>query len=286
MKKEPLQSSGGKVLCGSPKSLKAPGTVNWHASDESLLWKNSATTLALIVAVLASMVFIPHVYSTRPVVSSQWTNKPPIIDGKFSPGEWSNPQIVFQTPPYPGNYLDAFIYFANNNSTLYAMVDAVGDQTDHKWDEALLVFVFPGKVWVEFWGADGRKCDATGNWCTIPAGVTTAIGYGTSPNSPFKHKIYEAQIPLALMNATAGQSVDFCSPQKPTGGSISYDYDTGRDNVWPDGLVQKDVQTWGILGLASTTVPEFPTAWLIMTVGLLAATILVTSNRRLHEKAI
>jgi hypothetical protein len=236
------------------------------------------------VALLVALMLVPLVHwvgqasasSSRPIIHSVWATTPPSINGQFEAGEWGNPQIVFTVPPYDNSYLNASVYFANDASKLYVMVDAVGDQTDDRGDESLLVFNYPHWVWVEFWGVGGTICRGGAGGCFAPSGTIGAVGYYTSPNSAQRHKIYEVSIPLASLNATAGQTLDFCSPKKPlgtsvppTGGSsISFDESTRRDNPWPDGLVfyvdpatntaHTDVNTWGRLSLAPNPVPEFP----------------------------
>ena len=84
-----------------------------------------------------------------------------------------------------------------------------------------------------------------------------AVGFGDSPNSATPHRIYEFSIPLTLISAMPGQSIDFSSPAlgfKPV--SMPYDPATGHDNVWPLGLVYDPSgilgeDTWGILSLSS-----------------------------------
>ena len=80
---------------------------------------------------------------------------PPIIDGVFASGEWSNPQITMKTTDFP---LESYVYFENDASNLYYIVDVVGDNTDSKvhkgsgtfFDESLLVFNFANQVGVRF----------------------------------------------------------------------------------------------------------------------------------------
>lgn len=257
------------------------------------------------VALLTALMLVPLVHSvshvsaasSRPIIYSAWATTPPTIDGQFEPGEYNVSQIVFTVPPYSSTYLNAYVYFLNDASKLYVMVDAPGDQTNDKGDETLLVFNYPHWVWVEFWGLGGTICNANG--CFVPQGTIGAVGYGTSPNSGQKHKIYEVSIPLDSLNATAGQTLDFCSPKKPIGtsvppkggSSISFDASTRRDNPWPDGLVfnvdpntntaYTDINTWGRLSLAPNPVPEFPNSTVpVATVLVLACLMLVSYAHR------
>lgn len=267
--------------------------------------KRGNASLLGVAFLIVIVVSFPYAYSaTRPVINSVWASKPPSIDGKFSQGEWpDSPQITFRVPPYNSTYLNATVYIMNDNSMLYVMVDATGDRTNDRWDENLIVLANTESStlkatfsWIEFWGLGGALC---GSCAFTPAGVNEAVGYASSPNSPTNHKMYETSIPLKLLNATAGQEIDFCSPRKPTGtsvppvggSSISYDYSTGRDNPWPDHLFfyvdpktnryHTDINTWGILVLAGNPVPEFPnSAALITSVLVLASLILVSHDHR------
>jgi hypothetical protein len=236
----------------------------------------------------------PLASSSRPMIRSTWAATPPSVNGVFKPEEYSGPQIIFTVPPYNSSYLNAYVYFVNDASKLYVMVDAVGDQTNDRGDENLLVFNFPHWVWVEYWGVGGTICSATGRGCFVPEGTIGAVGYGTSPNSTHWHKIYEVSISLKTLNATAGQDLDFCSPKKPIGtsvppaggSSISYDDATGRDNPWPDGLIfyvdannvaHTDISTWGTLSLASNPVPEFPNSVASFALVLVLACLMLVS---------
>lgn len=248
----------------------------------------------VLVLMVDVALFLPSVYAERPVINSVWANKPPSMDGMFTPDEWpESPQIAFTVPPYNNSYLNASVYVTNDNAKLYVMVDAFGDRTDNWGDENLIVFP---SAWVEFWGQGGTVCTKlTGN-CHIPKGVMGVVGYSTSPNSPLKHKIYETSIPLTLLNVTVGQSIDFCSPKKPLGSSISYDDATGRDNPWPDhlvfavdsgGMIHTDRNTWGILNLAAHPVPEFsaPTTSTLTIAITLVSITLIRYNHKKRSKS-
>jgi len=258
------------------------------------LRRRSTSLPAVMLLVVTAVSFPSGCATTRPVITSAWASKSPIVDGRFSQGEWpESPQITFSVPPYNSSYLNATVYIMNDDSSLYFMVDATGDKSNDRWDENLIVLANTETstlnatfTWVEFWGSGGKRCPRPSEECYTPAGAIGAVGYGSSPNSRLSHKIYEVSIPLGLVNATAGQQIDFCSPRKPTGTSISYDYSTGRDNSWPDQLLfyvdpetnlyHTDIDTWGILLLAANPVPEFPdSAVLMISVLVLASLVLV-----------
>jgi len=194
--------------------------------------------LMTILVVSASALFLPSAHSTQLVVYSRNTGVPPIIDGKME-GLWSNPQITMNHPDYP---IDAFAYCLNDQSNLYVLVDAVGDTTQEPLDECLLWFGFapsyPGyTARVNVFG-DGQV-DGT-------AGYSAAVGFDSSSNSLTPHMIYEFSIPLSLIQIQPGQSITVCSPMWK-GRSMVYDKGTDLDNIWPKGLVESDVNTWGIL---------------------------------------
>ena len=208
------------------------------------------------------------------------TGNPPTIDGVVNPGEWpGSPQIVFdQNTPNPNNYLyvmPTYVYILNDLENLYFLVDAVGDTVANDNDECLLVFGVGDEIFVgEAFG------DGTANPCT-PDGVEVSVGFGASFNSTTPHRIYEWKIPLASINASPGQPIDFSSPRylKFSGpvcsalgvGSMPYDADlydhdgdsntpmVNRDNIWPPDIptyVTEDRSDWGILQLQPTSPPE------------------------------
>lgn len=195
----------------------------------------------VMTALLGALISVPNVNAARPVINSQWTATPPTIDGRFTEGEWWNLQIHMTTPSYE---IEAFVYFLNDNSNLYVLVDAVGDQTNSAMDECLLVFGFQDQVKVEVIGPSGPP--STG-------GFTGAIGYGGTSNSLAAHKIYEFKIPFSYIHSGPGLGIDFSSPRSGKHISMPYDGDSGRDNIWPAGLQEFNIDTWGILYLQSHT---------------------------------
>jgi hypothetical protein len=225
-----------------------------------LLAGKTSWRIFFVAFLLAILLHIPSGYSARPVVNGVWTTTPPTVDGKFSTGEWTAPQLVFEVPPYPASFLKTYVYFVNDNQKLYVMVDAVGDRTDDQRDEVLLEFSFTSNMIVAFRGLGGFECVSNATNCLMPDGAHGMVGFNPSPNSALQHKIYEVSIPLKYL-AAPGQPVDFASPKahvfhcsgKGCGSaSLGYDYRTERDNVWPQDLVVSKIETWGILTLASS----------------------------------
>jgi hypothetical protein len=230
----------------------------------------------------------------RPQINSQWTNSPPSIDGIIESGEWSNLQITFQSPEYPDSYvLPTYVYFMNDNTNLYVMVDAVGDTTDGASDECLLTFNYQDSPpyfqhYAELigtstsWGEGGNIASYDG-----------AVGFNS-------HKFYEFAIPLSAINAQPDQPIDFCSPAYGIkGASISYDSETSKDNVWPQGLDVYYLNSWGILnfdqlsrssakmhsvgGIVTSVNKLMVLTPYLAVIGLIAATtatVLVVSRRR------
>jgi hypothetical protein len=205
----------------------------------------------LAVSLFALLVLVlPSVSASRPVINSTWTATPPTIDGTFQLGEWSNPQIVFEAPTYPDSYiLPTYVYFVNDGSNLYVMVDAVGDDDDDEGDESLMWFNYDGAGLalnvVKIEGTAGTE---------ITTSFHAVVGFGGSPNSVSPpHKIYEFSIPFSWLNKMPGESIDFCSPMWKGGSSISYDGSGGRDNVWPVGIGAPPIplDSWGQTDLST-----------------------------------
>lgn len=194
--------------------------------------------LSMVLCLLLVASLPSYCSAVRSVIQSSWTTTPPVIDGNFLSGEWSNLQLVFKSPDYPDSYvLPTYVYFLNDNSNLYVLVDAVGDHTDSGGDECLLWFNFINTVKISIIGASGTK---------ISNNLNAAIGFSSSPNSASAHKIYEFCIPFSDINSAAGQNIDFCSPFFKQA-SMPYDSETGRDNIWPLGLNVEDPNTWGLI---------------------------------------
>ena len=199
----------------------------------------------------AMLVSIPRVHSgSRPVVNSRWTFVRPAIDGVFSAADpWlTGSPLALLPPDYP---VKAFVYFLNDKTNLYIMVDAVGDWTDGSNDESLLYFNSTHPYKFSLIGDSTHITKSTGSCppysCPPFEG---SIGFGRSPLNSTSHKIYEFSISLGNIGFVPGHySIDISSPSWK-GPSIVYDADTGRDNVWPSGLSFSDVNTWGILSIA------------------------------------
>lgn len=206
--------------------------------DERITLRGLSIFNILIILMITTLLVLPPVYSNgRPVINSRWITNPPTIDGVFSLGEWSTPQLILLEPTYP---INASVYFVNDNTNLYVMVDAVGDGSDSVGDESLLWFNYDPQTSTNIVGQGG---------VTKTNGYTAAIGYGSSPNNGTDHKIYEFCIPFTYINAVIGQPIDICSPYGKVFNSIAYDSETDRDNIWPPGLDEEILSTWGILNL-------------------------------------
>ncbi len=205
----------------------------------------SSLLLAALI-VLAGCLVAPT-YAVSPTISSQWASNPPTIDGRFTLGEWFNLQITVQGPTFPDSYVKpTFVYFMNDNSRLYVLVDASGDGTDDALDECLLVFGFPpNNVDVEIIGSSGTR---------VAVNFDAVVGFDSSPNNQTAHKIYEFSIPFSYINAQPGQSLVFSSPLSGKFGSMPYDAATMHDNVWPVGLIEGDISTYGTLGIGSHSI--------------------------------
>ena len=206
--------------------------------------------------------------------STYITGNPPTIDGVVKSegsGLVLHRSYSIRTPPILITTLyvmPTYVYILNDLENLYFLVDAVGDTVANDDDECLLVFGVGDEIFVgEAFG------DGTTNPC-IPDGVEVNAGFGASMNSATPHRIYEWKIPLASIDASAGQPIDFSSPRylKFSGpvcsalgiGSMPYDADlydhdgdintppVNRDNIWPPDIptyVTEDRSDWGILQL-------------------------------------
>ena len=214
----------------------------------------------LVISGLVLLVLVlPSASAAGPVIHATWTSSPPTIDGVFTLGEWSGPQIVFEAPTYPASYvLPTYVYFVNDASNLYVMVDAVGDNDDDSGDECLMWFNYNGTGYalneVKIVGPSGTEM-------TTP--FHAMIGYGSSPNGAVDHKIYEFSIPLSWLGVAPDQPIEFCSPKYQKGGSLGYDSDMTsgitHDNIWPLGLIDLTppiaLDLWGQVQVSASPSP-------------------------------
>ena len=253
--------------------------------------------LLLFVTFLAISNVPAQASVSQPDIFSTWTNNPPNIDGLFSAGEWSNPQLEILSP------IHTFVYFVNDADNLYIMVDAAnaasGDYTDESLDHVRLdfdtkdrntwnvgyddMFILSGK------GGSGTLehyiLDTTApSWGTTLDGGMGQVGYSASPNSATNHKMYEFKIPLSRLQSNAPDgSIGFAAPEYPVN-SIPYDSNGGnpRWNTWPAGSVYDNLLTWGDLFLAAPTkVPALTPIGLAALAGLLGLLAVATLRRRL-----
>jgi hypothetical protein len=201
---------------------------------------------------------IPTLPPSLLLIESSWGYQSPTIDGVFSDGEWTNPQLHIEDP-IPTN-----IYFRNDDAFLYVCVDTDGDETKDGDDYSDLIFdTINQGAWdsghedhFRIWGDGSNEhmiaSNTSGVWADccdfdLHPGLEGASGFGSSPNSGDKHRIYEFKIPLSLLEAAPGDTIGFSSGHD----SIPFDADTGRHNVWPLGYDSSDMSTMGVLVLAS-----------------------------------
>ncbi|MCU0599139.1 MAG: IPTL-CTERM sorting domain-containing protein [Desulfobacterales bacterium] len=234
------------------------------------------------------------------LVSRKITGAAPSINGVVGAGEWPGPpQLVFDgdtEPSPPFTYIDpTFVYFCNDLTHIYVLVDAVGDKTQDGGDECLLIFAN---------GEDYILTEGFGDGSMCPDGIQYASGFGSSPNDASSHRIHEFRIPLSEINAIPGQILDFCSPHnskymclRPTGspgGSLGYDETTGNDNIWPPGLNEvHDMREesrgeWGLLQLQPTQNQNVPTLseWGMILMGLILAGAAMWAMKRKQSAAV
>jgi len=255
-----------------------------------------------------------------PPLNSGWTSKPPTIDGAFSAGEWTNPQLELTLPDFP---IHALVYIMNDASYLYVCVDAAdaayGDYTedtgdapsgdycvlafdvgnDGAWtqdvDTVFVLGFFSGIQDLEHSLASSstpgslyRDCLASDG---LHSGLAGAIGFAPSPNSPLDHRIYEFRIPLNMIGASPGSTVGFSSPEGWD--SLPYDYDEENDprhNIWPAWAVWTYLDNWGDIVLASPRavggilIPvvkaEILAPWIGLALAAVAVAIFAVKRRR------
>jgi len=186
-------------------------------------------------------------------VDSEWATTVPAIDGAMSPGEWAD-AVSLDLSAVSGNYVSAFMLLKNNDTTLWLAYDAVGDTTLDLYDGASFgadtghdglatvgaedQFVLGGWGGLpsEHWVSGGSS-----NWTLhespfdpgLPghAGLAGALGFGVSDLSATDHRLYEFQIPLALIGVAPGATIGLFGGSYPLPGV--YDQWSGGYSSWP-----------------------------------------------------
>lgn len=187
-----------------------------------------------------------HVINAAPPVNSYPLPGPaPVINGTVGETEWDGAFELHLIPAdnYP---IETYVYFLNDNSSLYVLVDAVGDATDSIKDECLMVFGLPPNYHVvEIWGDDDSGLVIK----RVPSDdvrVASERGFGPTPADNTNHRFYEFKIDFDYIGINPGDPIEFYSPAVLKSGyfhyaSMPYDGDLvddiNRDNVFPHDLV-------------------------------------------------
>lgn len=185
-------------------------------------------------------------------VDSEWASVVPATDGGMSPGEWADAALV-DLGAIPGNRVPAFLLAKNNATYLWFAYDATGDVTNDSGDFAS----FALDTGHDGSASHGREdqfivssnftahvvYDASvGDWIfedapfdpSLPnhAGLAAVAGFGPSDLNAGVHRIYEFQIPLALLGASAGDTLGLFGGSQPVPGVV--DATIGGYSTWPD----------------------------------------------------
>src|SRR5438093_12196356 len=173
----------------------------------------------------------------------------------MSAGEWSDAEGV-DLGAVPGNYMAASLLIKNNATFVWVAYDATGDTSVSPEDSASFAldtghdglptdggedqFVMGG------WVPGGTTAhlvygSSNGTWVvqdspfnpSLPrhAGLAGAWGFGTSDLSGVGHRVYEFQVPLVLVGASAGDAAGLFGGSQAAPGVVD-DY-SGYD-TWPD----------------------------------------------------
>lgn len=202
-----------------------------------------------IVVLIPFLVIGPARAHSGDAVDAEWASVVPSIDGAMNPGEWADAALV-NLGLIPGNRLQAFLLVKNDGTFIWLAYDSTGDVTnvtdaasfalDTSHDGAATqgaedqFFLFNSSQHLVY--------DASfGGWTTedspfdpgLPnhAGLAGAQGFGPSDLNAAPHRIFEFQIPLALIGAAAGDTLGLFGGSQPAPGVV--DVASGY-STWPD----------------------------------------------------
>jgi hypothetical protein len=205
-----------------------------------------------------------------PVLNSAPAVTIPVIDGRFSPGEWDDAALVDISGP------DAFrpirLYVKNSAAFLYLAVDDPNDafvesattlgflmdlNRDRVWDasapsdEGMVTMTQAASMFTAFWG---RYPDGLGAAPAAPAGGIDYLALAGSG-----HVQHEAAVDLSSspLKTTAGSTIGFAAWVADPGNFYPTEY--GNAGQWPAGTLVTAAKTLGSLTLAApSTAPERP----------------------------
>ena len=209
-------------------------------------------SLAAAIAMLFVLTIPASAHYPGAVIKSKWAATIPSIDGIFGPGEWSDATVLDLQATDPLNELKAYVYFKNWGYYLYVCMDVPGDITEDVQDSSLLSFdtgndaiytdgheamfaIDFGTTWHYVW--DGSisdyvvHCSPFDPALLFHSGLLGAQGFHSSPNGAQAHRIYEYQIPLALVLAVPGDTIGLGINGILYMGIL--DGSTGRGDQWP-----------------------------------------------------
>lgn len=193
-----------------------------------------------------------HSAAANSVIDSPWSAAPPAVDGAMAAGEWTD-AIAIDLLTIPGNVIAAYLLVKNNATLVWIAYDAVGDSTANPRDTASVAFdtghdgvatmdaddQFAMGGWVG--GTTAHLTYQGGNWSVhdspfdpgLPnhAGLAGDWGFGPSDLGATPHRIYEFQIPLALLGASPGGTLGFFGGSFPAPGI--WDDTIGQYDTWP-----------------------------------------------------
>jgi len=176
----------------------------------------------------------PPLYS-NPLVT------PVTMDGAMGTGEWAD---AYKQDL--GGTAGTFIFIKHYADFLYILLDLTNDTTQNNndmswlffdvgndaiWDEEQTFYIYYYAPWnnytsIHYSGFYHQECCAPFN-STLHPGIAGAGGFGTSPDGPTNHNIFEYKIPLNLLGMTgaAGETVGFYL--------LTMDYITLVSTQWP-----------------------------------------------------
>jgi hypothetical protein len=205
--------------------------------------------LAVILALVLSLGvgLTPAAARPIPTIYSNWASTIPTIDGAFGTGEWSDAAVVDFQAADTHNPLEAYAYFKNDADFLYIGFDVPGDISADDGDVTTMSFdtghdgvytdghddtfaIGQGTTY-HFVRGSGTHCSPFDTGQPLHGGLAGDLGFGTSPNSGADHRIYEYCLPLALLLASAGDTLGF-GMDGDIGMGI-YDQSSGPGDQWP-----------------------------------------------------
>jgi hypothetical protein len=228
----------------------------------------SGVCMVLILGLFVAVLSRPALAHTADVILALPSFDEVLLDGEVTATEWADAESVMLRPGSVGGP-ETTLAVKHNDSFLFVALDAIGDLTEDRGDQAWIAFdtehdglaalgrediffhseffeggqahyTFDGRAW----SIQDSPYDAAR---PHHLGLASEWSFGPSNGSALDHRQVEFRIPLALLGGTPGDVVGFLV--------TVIDVQTGGQSSWPQPLPRGQLNDYGDLLLTTPAGP-------------------------------